>query len=93
MSAKANCAYKSSQLVSIQSIEENEFVRKLTNNTIWIGLETRGVFRGKYIFSCMYFSDVQNAERKFETYLLAPRTVSNRQNSRQVIDKILVSKI
>ena len=46
--AEAFCKKKddTSSIASLQSKEENEFVRKLTNITIWLGLEGRGVFRG-----------------------------------------------
>ncbi|CAB4013832.1 Hypothetical predicted protein [Paramuricea clavata] len=45
LGADTTCWYKSAKLVSIQSKEENDFVRKLSNNIIRLGLEAKGVFR------------------------------------------------
>jgi hypothetical protein len=50
LNAQNTCRAKSARLVSVQSKEENEFVKKLSNNSIWLGLETRGVFRGEQHF-------------------------------------------
>ena len=36
-----------SQLASINDAKENEFIRKLSNDSMWIGLDARGVYRGK----------------------------------------------
>ena len=40
--------YSSSiNLASISDKNENDFIQKLSNFSMWIGLESRGVFRGK----------------------------------------------
>ena len=51
-----------SQLASINDAKENEFIRKLSNDSMWIGLDARGVYRGKstllkYCLSiiCLFF--------------------------------------
>ena len=36
----------SSTLVSVYSAEENAFVMKLSNDSMWIGLDSKGVYRG-----------------------------------------------
>ena len=46
--ALAYCKNKRSTLVTIRSKEENEFLRNLTTRNVWIGMESRGVFRGMY---------------------------------------------
>ncbi|XP_028395191.1 uncharacterized protein LOC114519267 isoform X2 [Dendronephthya gigantea] len=46
LNAQDACRTDGANLVSIQSKEENEFVRKLSKNAMWLGLEAKGVFRG-----------------------------------------------
>ncbi|CAB3985203.1 macrophage mannose receptor 1-like, partial [Paramuricea clavata] len=47
LDAQYTCRYnKKAKLVSVQSKEENEFVKTISKNAIWLGLEAKGVFRG-----------------------------------------------
>lgn len=83
VSAVKLCRNKGTRLVSIQSQEENEFVKNMTNNNIWIGLQGRGVFRGKL---CLSFYSVSKAFLQ-DTYVSITLSINHYQQTILVIQE------